>query len=381
MTICFLSLKNNRVYGISLYFCNMKIKEMKKPMLPTANLDLLERLYKNGVIWGVLFLIHFTMHSNGGYLYRAASSLCFVVMVILEVIFINKVLIEHFLKKGRVVLFILFSLLTVPVWAALSTALDLLLLHFIDKVAVAANFSATLGFVAYMVRLIWFIAIFAIVLIFYYQRKENEEKVLADQLKSEKLDMELRYLKSQINPHFLFNALNNIYSMVYTHDDNAADGILKLSEMLRYVLVDCQAEMIPISKEINYIENFIDFQMMRMGAPRDVKLEKDIENESYMIVPMLLQPLVENCFKYSRLETHPEGHVHIVMRQSGEKFSFEAENTIAQNAVPLPVPANTEKKSGIGLKNVRQRLMLHYGEDYIFDIQQDKGIYKVKIEL
>ena len=359
----------------------MKIKEMKKPTLPTANLDLLERLYKNGVIWGVLFLIHFTMHSNGSYLFRAASSLCFVVMVILEVIFINKVLIEHFLKKGRVVLFILFSLLTVPVWAALSTALDLLLIHLIDKVALATTYSFPLSFVAYMVRLIWFIAIFAIVLIFYYQRKENEEKVLADQLKSEKLDMELRYLKSQINPHFLFNALNNIYSMVYTHDDNAADGILKLSEMLRYVLVDCQAEMIPISKEINYIDNFIDFQMMRMGAPRDVKLEKDIENESYMIVPMLLQPLVENCFKYSRLETHPEGHVHIVMRQSGEKFSFEAENTIAQNAVPLPVPANTEKKSGIGLKNVRQRLMLHYGEDYIFDIQQDKGIYKVKIEL
>ena len=192
--------------------------------------------------------------------------------------------------------------------------------------------------------------------------------------------MELRYLKSQINPHFLFNALNNIYSMVYTHDDNAADGVLKLSEMLRYVLVDCQAEMIPLSKEIKYIENFIDFQMMRMAGQRDVVLEQEVEKEDFMIAPMLLQPIIENCFKYSRLETHPDGYVHVKVQQSGNTFRFVAENTVAENAKTL-VPVNETKKSGIGQINVRQRLMLHYGENYVFDIEQDKGIYKVTIEL
>ena len=210
-------------------------------------------------------------------------------------------------------------------------------------------------------RLIWFIATYAITVIFYFQRKENEEKIIADQLKSEKLDMELRYLKSQINPHFLFNALNNIYSMVYTHDDNAADGVLKLSEMLRYVLVDCQAEMIPLSKEIKYVENFIDFQMMRMGGYRDVHFEKDVEKEDFMIAPMLLQPIIEN------------------LQQAGNKFRFEAENTVAENAKPLVLAS--ERKSGIGQTNVQQRLMLHYGENYVFEIEQDKGIYKVRIEL
>ena len=233
---------------------------------------------------------------------------------------------------------------------------------------------------SYLVRLVWFIAIYALALIFYYQRKEDEEKVISDKLKSEKLDMELRYLKSQINPHFLFNALNNIYSMVYTRDENAADGVLKLSEMLRYVLVDCQAEMIPLSKEIKYVENFINFQMMRMAGPRDVVLEQEVEKEDFMIAPMLLQPIIENCFKYSRLETHPDGYVHVRVQQKGNKFRFEAENTVAENAKPL-VPVTEPKKSGIGQINVQQRLMLHYGEDYIFDIEQDKGIYKVKIEL
>ena len=169
--------------------------------------------------------------------------------------------------------------------------------------------------------------------------------------------------------------------MVYTHDDKAADGVLKLSEMLRYVLVDCQAVTIPLSKEIKYVENFIDFQMMRMGGHRDVYVEKDVEKEDFMIAPMILQPFIENCFKYSRLETHPDGYVHVSIRQSGNKFCFETENTIAPNALPMVGNGNAEKNSGIGLMNVRQRLMLHYGENYVFETQQENDIYKVRIEL
>ncbi len=357
------------------------MKKRSLPTLPTANLDLLERLYKWGVIWIVLFIVFFAVHSNGSYFFRAASSLCFVGMAVLLVTFINKVLVQYLLRKSRVVLFILLSIIVIPLWAMASTVLDVCLLHFIDKIPFVELFSFQRFIVAYLVRLIWFIAVYAIVVIFYYQRKENEEKIISDQLKSEKLDMELRYLKSQINPHFLFNALNNIYSMVYTRDDNAADGVLKLSEMLRYVLVDCQAEIIPLSKEINYIENFIDFQMMRMGGERDVVLEQDIEKEDFMIAPMLLQPIIENCFKYSRLETHPEGYVHISIQQSGDSFCFVAENTVASNALPITGIGKEAKKSGIGQKNVQQRLMLHYGESYKFDIKQDNGTYKVKIEL
>ena len=348
--------------------------------LPTANLSLMERLYKWGVVWIVLFVIFFAVHSNQNYLFRLASSLCFVGMVVLLVTIINKVLITFMLKKNRLVLFILSSIFVIPFWSLASISLDACLLHFIVGEPFADIFEISRFVVSYLVRLVWFIAVYALTVIFYYQRKEDEEKIISDKLKSEKLDMELRYLKSQINPHFLFNALNNIYSMVYTRDDNAANGVLKLSEMLRYVLVDCQADTIPLSKEINYIENFIDFQMMRMAGPRDVVLEQDVEKADFMIAPMLLQPIIENCFKYSRLETHPEGYVHVKVQQRGNKFCFEAENTVAENAKTL-VPVNETKKSGIGLNNVQQRLMLHYGEDYVFDIEQDKGIYKVKIEL
>ena len=356
------------------------MKNRTPQALSTTNPTLIERLYKHGVIWVVLFIVYFTVHSNDSYLFRLVSSLCFVGMVALLVTFTNEVLIKGLLEKRQVGWFVLLSILSIVVWAAANTAIDACLLHWIAERPFEDMEFSPFIVVAFLVRLIWFIATYALTVIFYFQRKENEEKAISDKLKSEKLDMELRYLKSQINPHFLFNALNNIYSMVYTRDDNAADGVLKLSEMLRYVLVDCQAEMIPLSKEIKYVENFIDFQMMRMAGPRDVMLEQEVEKEDFMIAPMLLQPIIENCFKYSRLETHPDGYVHVKVQQWGNKFRFEAENTVPENAKTL-VPVTEPKKSGIGQVNVQQRLMLHYGEDYVFDIKQDKGIYKVKIEL
>lgn len=352
------------------------------PETQTSNLGLIERLYRSGAVWLLLYIVFFMVHPNSNYFFRAVSSLCFVGVVFLLVLFTNKLLINRFLKaRSRVFVFILFSVLSVPIWAAVSTAIDMCLLHWIAKRPFGGMDFFPFIFVTFMVRLIWFIATYAIVLIFYYQRKENAEKIVSDQLKSEKLDMELRYLKSQINPHFLFNALNNIYSMVYTHDDNAADGVLKLSGMLRYVLVDCQADTIPLSKEIKYIENFIDFQMMRMGGRRDVHLEKKVEKEDFMIAPMLLQPIIENCFKYSRLETHPDGYVHVSIRQAGNSFCFEAENTVATNAIQKVSGGVEDRQPGIGQKNVQQRLMLHYGENYSFEIEQDKNTYKVKIEL
>ncbi len=384
--IIFVFIEKHLLFSWIGFIFAIKIYTMKKrtlPTLPTANLDLLERLYKKwGVIWIMLFIIFFAAHPNVNYLFRLASSLCFVGTVMLFVSFIYKVLIEYLLKRSRVVLFILISILVIPIWGLLSSMIDNTLLRFIEGLAFAELFDFQRFFVAFLVRLIWFIVVYAIILIFYYQHKENEEKIVSNQLKSEKLDMELRYLKSQINPHFLFNALNNIYSMVYTHDEHAADGVLKLSEMLRYVLVDCQAEVIPLSKEINYIKNFIDFQMMRMGGERDVVFEQDVEKEDFMIAPMLLQPIIENCFKYSRLESHPEAHVHISIQQSGGCFRFLAENTVATSPMPLVGKGGGEgPKSGIGQKNVQQRLMLHYGQNYNFEIEQDKGIYKVKIEI
>ena len=354
-----------------------KNSERMKMQHAETDLGFIDRLHKKGVTWLILFVVFLAADPSSSFLYKLLNSIAFLMEVILLVAFVNKVLIRYLLARQKTMIFIILSFFTVLFWAFLSAIIRVILLINVAKTPIEeimshSPFPLLLG-------TIWFIAVYAVALIFYYQRKENEDRIAADKLKSEKLDMELRYLKSQINPHFLFNAMNNIYSMVYMNDENAADGVLKLSEMLRYVLVDCQADVIPLSKEMKYVENFIDFQMMRMEKECDVQFEKNVENENFMIAPMLLQPIAENCFKYSRLESNPEGYVHIRLTQKENHFRFEAENSVAQNAVT--VAQNREAKSGIGQKNVRQRLMLHYGENYRFEIEQDTGKYKVTIEI
>ena len=186
--------------------------------------------------------------------------------------------------------------------------------------------------------------------------------------------MELRFLKAQINPHFLFNALNNIYSLVYTNDENAAESILKLSEMLRYVTDECQADKISISKEIKYIDNFIDFQLLRMEKHPDIIFNKNITNTDFKIPPMIFQPLVENAFKHSRLENNNSGYVKIELLQNDKQLIFTTENS--QQAC---VFNNQKERSGIGVGNVQKRLELAYGKDFTFNIDNTSQQYKVEI--
>lgn len=349
-----------------------------KKSLTNTNLDFIDRLHKHGVTWALLFVIFFAMHPNDNFLLRFISSSAFLGLLIILVAVVNKFLIRRYLKNQRIMLFVLMSFVLVSLWAYASLWIELLLLYFFDNRPIVETYNEVpYTLLAFIIRLLWFSSAVVVVAAFYYQRKENEDKIIADKLQSEKLDMELRYLKSQINPHFLFNALNNIYSMVYMHDDNAADGVLKLSEMLRYVLVDCQADVIPLSKEVKYVENYVDFQLMRFGNDRNVVLEKDIENEGYMIVPMLLQPIIENSFKYSRLDASVDGFVHLSITQKSNSFCFVAENSVLGTSMTK----NNEKHPGIGQKNVLQRLNLHYGDNYIFDIEQDVNKYKVTIKL
>ena len=231
-----------------------------------------------------------------------------------------------------------------------------------------------------MIRFVLYTATIAISVISVLQRKEEENKRIKNELKSEKLDMELRLLKSQMTPHFLFNALNNIYSMVYTKDDNAPQSVLKLSDMLRYVMVDCQVDMISLEKEIKYIDAFIDFQKMSMENKSNVIFEKNIDNKDFKIPPMILQPLVENSFKHSRLVSDSNGFVHFYLIQENNDLIFIARNSIKGMSLSVADP-NKKTQQGIGLENVKKRLGLYYGDNYSFEAQQEDNKYVVTIKI
>ncbi|MDD2798399.1 MAG: histidine kinase [Bacteroidales bacterium] len=220
---------------------------------------------------------------------------------------------------------------------------------------------------------------FLVTMMLYMAAKAKVHENRTQELQNEKSGMELKFLKSQINPHFLFNALNNIYSMIYTGDKKAASSVLKLSDLLRYVTDDCQSETISVEKEVLYIENYIDFQQIRMENRMNVTFEKNIANSRQMIPPMLLQPFVENCFKHSRIENNSHAYISIALKVDNHQLIF-----IVENSKPDQKIKTTDiKRNGIGIENVKKRLSLLFPEKHSIETidKSDKFTVILKLEI
>jgi len=211
----------------------------------------------------------------------------------------------------------------------------------------------------------------------------TEREALTQELKDSRTEMQLKYLHMQINPHFLFNALNNVYALTVLKDEKAPDTVLKLSEMMRYVIDDSSKTSIPLQKELTYIRDYIDFNLMRLEEKVDITFDCEIENMDFPIAPMLLQPVVENCFKHAHLGECPDGWIKINIRQTGRSLEMSAINTFDPK---LRKEHNDKERSGVGMQNVEERIRLYYGDKgYIVgkDSKNNKGefIYDVKLEL
>jgi len=213
--------------------------------------------------------------------------------------------------------------------------------------------------------------------IIFFTRKTTEDAKQKKKLLSEKNILEVRVLKSQINSHFIFNALNNIYSMTYFKDEYTSGYVLKLAQMMRYVLEDCETELTSLSKEIEYIENFIDFQKLRFENDKNITFTYNIENNTNISVPpMLLQPLVENCFKHTPLEVDRNSYVHIRLDVKEKQICF-----VAENSQPLIKNKSESAKvsMGIGVENVKRRLQLYYGNNHLLEIHNNTDSFKVEL--
>src|SRR6056297_1736211 len=139
----------------------------------------------------------------------------------------------------------------------------------------------------------------------YLANTVREQAIREKNLKEEKLGTELKLLKAQINPHFIFNALNNIYALTYSRSEKAPDSVLKLSEMLRYVFYDCSKDTVRLGEELEYIENFIAFQQMKSENEQHITLDFQEADPDTVIAPMLFTPFIENAFKFSKIEEDP----------------------------------------------------------------------------
>jgi two-component system LytT family sensor kinase len=193
------------------------------------------------------------------------------------------------------------------------------------------------------------------------------------QLRSEKLETELKFLRSQTNPHFLFNALNNIYTLTLIKSDKAPDYLLVLSDMLRYMLYECNAPRVRLEKEIGYIRHFISLNLLKDSRGLNVNFECGEIPEHLEIAPMLLIPLVENAFKHSKFEDKANGWININLKVSGESLHLYVQNSLPRKA------HSTDHTGGIGLANVRRQLELIYPDQFQLTIDEQDHVFSVDL--
>jgi two-component system, LytTR family, sensor kinase len=217
--------------------------------------------------------------------------------------------------------------------------------------------------------LLYFASISARVLIRF---REDEQK--RDEIIKERISTELVYLKQQINPHFLFNTLNNLYSLSIKNPELTPEAILKVSSILRYTLYKPDNSMAPLSEAIEIINAYIDIQKMRSKNNLPVTYNLTGETNDYKIEPFILLPLVENAFKYGMADIN-ESFINIQITISLDKLKFIVENKKSFLAEPDP------EHSGIGLKNIKRRLDLVYPDCHEFRIEDKDDIFSVYLEL
>ncbi|MCX6319933.1 MAG: histidine kinase [Bacteroidetes bacterium] len=194
------------------------------------------------------------------------------------------------------------------------------------------------------------------------------------QIAKEKAETELNFLKSQINPHFVFNTLNAIYFLINKDNAEARGALHTFSDMLRYQLYEMNDEQIPIEKEIRYLKDFITLQQLRKDGRYDVQFTSTPAVRGFRIEPLLLIPFVENAFKHISHHTLRQNSVHTTMDMQGDQFIFYVENTRDAGSVK-------EGAGGIGLANVKRRLELLYPGKYVLDIKEGDGSFSITLKM
>ncbi|RKR13074.1 histidine kinase [Maribacter vaceletii] len=191
-------------------------------------------------------------------------------------------------------------------------------------------------------------------------------------LKNEKAKTELMHLKSQVNPHFFFNMLNNLYGLVSKDSKKAQELILKLSDMMRYSIYDGEKETVLLSEEVIYLENYIELHKMRYHKTIDIQFHIDIKDDDYEIMPLLFIILLENAFKHGVENLREHAFVRINLEAHNNIVNFEIENNFE---------ASENHEAGIGLKNLKRRLEIVYPKRHMLTIYEANSIYNAKLNI
>lgn len=328
----------------------------------------------NSILWLISFtilLFSFTKKAplKIDYIYTC----CFLITVIVPCLINLYLLIPIYLKREKYLIYVTSFLFVLFVFSQLNI---LFFNHIIDFIF------PEYYFISYHSR-IGLIIIFSVFLIvttliklsedwFYYNKNQN--KVL--KLKNLQIENQLSNLKSQINPHFLFNSLNVIYALAIESKEETKDAIIQLSDILRYVIYDSNTKHVSLKDELILIHNYINFQNLRQHESTEISFNETIQNINYKIHPMLLLPLVENSYKHGIENNLKNSFLHINIVQSNYDFHFTIENSYQKY-----LNEEQDEFSGLGLANIKENLNIIYPNNHKLNIIKTENTFSVSLKI
>ena len=207
-------------------------------------------------------------------------------------------------------------------------------------------------------------------------REKFEQKQQMDQMKLEKLNTEINYLRAQINPHFLFNTLNNLYALALEKSDQTAEVIIKLSKMMDYMLYELDGSKVPLRKDVENLENYIEIERIRQGNNARIAFVKIGEINDQKIEPLLMLPLVENAFKHGINQMIDGAYLEVVLEATQQQISLSVKNNYKTNP-----GQKRQAHTSIGIINLKKRLELFYSNKFKLNVYDDSTNYHVNMTL
>ena len=311
------------------------------------------KLAQNIAVWQFLYFIFITSVQAENRIVAAF----YIVLGLMPVVYTTNLLVLPFLKKNKAVFFGLFFFN-----ALFFSIIIFLIMNYLTK----DEFD--------VIKLINFFGLMLLTTVFSIAIKLARDSIIKKQKDKE---AELQLLKAQLNPHFLFNTLNNLYGLSVLKSDKLPNLMLKLSDLLRYSLYDTKEKLVPLEKELKYLENYIALEKIRLEDKTDIQFIKKGVFNNQKIAPMLLIVFVENAFKH--LNKEGKSKVIITIESTESTLNFSCKNTFDKAEVGKKQLET--HKSGIGLQNAKKRLELMYTNNYKLNISDAQSLYLVALEL
>jgi len=334
-------------------------------------------IFKNRLLWHIIFwvfvylfyVITYGEYQNN-YMAELSTNLILLPLRMLAVYSLIYYLLPQFLLKKRYIGFVSWCTVHALIYGWLIWSS----IYYIEFAGTNTKELLDLGELLTTILVNYLIAAIAVIIKLFKTWYIDQSK--KQQLLEEKHQAELNFLKTQIHPHFLFNTLNNLYSLTLTQSKEAPNVVIKLSQLLNYTLYECNVDYVNLNKELEFIENYMSLQKIRHNSNLvSINLDVDTEDANKQIAPLLLLPIIENCFKHGVDKSQTEAYIKVRIKSYETHLDFYAENSIPED------DKDKVLKDGIGITNIKKRLDLLYKNAYKLSIEKEDLTFKLSLKL